>query len=397
LTEYSTPRFDVNVDPDGFLIDLNSLYECLARLSDSRDARGVRYALVTVLVYIVLAKLAGEDRLAGIAEWVALRQERLAEALHLIKPRAPHLSTYSRILGHVLDVKEFVQVVRDFFAAQPTAGKSLTIALDGKTLRGTLPAGHSHGVHLMAAYLTGEGWVLLQVEVGRKENEISAAPRLLKSLDLRGKIITGDALLAQRELSVQIVEGGGEYVWTVKGNQPGVEADLRTLFAPESVVKGFSPASHDDFQTVRVWNKGHGRLERRTLTVSHALKEYLDWPFAEQVFQLERYVREMGTGKVRREVVYGVTSLTAAEASPERLQTLVRGHWQIENGLHYRRDETMREDWYRVRQGHAPEAMALLNNLVLGLLLRQGVTNVPRARRRYSAHFDDAIALVLQA
>ncbi len=397
MPKYSPPTFDVNVDPDGFIMDLDSLYAFLTHLHDSRDAHGVRYALVTILVFIVLAKLAGEDYLAGIAEWVDLRKEQLAEALHLNKVRAPHLSTYSRILGHVLDVKEFVQVVRDFFAAQSGAGQSVTIALDGKTLRGTIPAGQSHGVHLLAAYLTGEGWVLLQVEVGRKENEITAAPRLLQALDLRGKIITGDALLAQRELSIQIVEAGGDYVWTVKGNQPELEQDLALLFAPEHVVKGFSPASHEDFQTEPTTNKGHGRLERRTITVSSALKDYLDWPDVEQVFRLERWVREVRTGKETREVVYGVTSLTAAEASPQRLLELVRGHWQIENGLHYRRDETMREDAYHIRRGHAPEAMAILNNLVLGLLLRRGIRNVPQARRRYCAHPEEALALVLQA
>ena len=397
MRECSTPTFDVNVDPDGFVIDLNSLYDHLTRLHDSRDVRGVRYALVTVLVYVVLAKLAGEDRLAGIAEWVDLRQESLAAALHLQKPRAPHVSTYSRLLGQVIDVQEFEQVVHDFFAAQPGAGESIAISLDGKTLRGTIPAGQTHGVHLLAAYLRGEGWVLAEVEVGRKENEIKAAPRLIRTLDLRGKIVTGDALLAQRDLSAQIVEAEGDYVWTVKGNQPGLEQDLATLFAPEHVVKGFSPASHDDFATEHVTNKGHGRLERRTITVSSALKGYLDWPYAEQVFHLERWVRELRTGRETREVVYGVTSLPRAEATPPRLLALVRGHWAIENGLHYRRDETMREDWYRVRTGHLPQMMAALNNLVLGLLARRGVTNVPKARRRYAAHLQEALPLILGA
>ncbi len=186
-------------------------------------------------------------------------------------------------------------------------------------------------------------------------------------------------------------------MWTVKGNQPGLEEDLATLFAPEPVVKGFSPASHDDFQTVQVSNKGHGRLERRTMTVSLALKDYGDWPSAEQVFRLERQVQHLGTGKETREVVHGVTSLTAAEASPRRLLELTRGHWAIENGLHYRRDATLREDWSQVRRGHALQVLAALNNVVLGLLLRQGVKNVPQARRRFAAHPEAALPLILQA
>ncbi len=397
MSKYSSLLLDVNVDPDGLVVDLNSLFDYLARLHDSRHARGMRYSLVTVLLFVILAKLAGENHPAGIAEWVALRKEELARALHLKKARAPHLTTYSRLLGHVVDIEEFEQVVHDFFAAQPGAGESLQITIDGKTLRGTIPAGQTQGEHLLAAYLSQEGWVLFQVAVGSKANEISAAPRLLKALDLRGKIVTGDALLAQRNLSLQIVEAEGDYVWTVKGNQPGLEEDLSTLFAPEPVVKGFSPASHDDFETAQTVEKGHGRLERRTITVSSALKDHLDWPNAEQVFCLERWVREISRGKESTETVYGVTSLTRAEASPERLLALVRGHWAMENRLHYRRDETLREDWDRARTGHLPRMLASINSLVLGLLDRQGVTNVPRARRRYARHFEDALPLLLTA
>ena len=390
-----TPTFDVNLNPDGFVVDLDSLYAFLCRVKDRRHARGVRYALVTILVFVVLGKLAGEDRLAGIAEWVQHRQEALAEALHLKKPRAPHRTTYSRILGRVIDVAEFEQLIREYFASQPQAGCSILIALDGKTLRGTIPAGQTQGLHLLAAFLPGEGWVIVQVEVDGKENEISAAPRVLKVLDLRDKIVTGDAMLAQRDLSVQIVEGGGDYVWTVKNNQPQLCQDIATLFEPEHCVKGFSPAVQD-FHPHTTIEKGHGRIERRTLTASGALKGYLDWPSAEQVFKLERHFERMKDGKIMHEVVYGITSLTKQEAGAERLLEIVRAHWQIENGLHYRRDETLREDWCHLRLGHAPRMMAAINNLVLGLLLRRGVKNVPQARRRFEAHLNEAVALVLR-
>lgn len=395
--ECRSPTFDVNINPDGFVLDLDSLFAWLAtRLHDRRHARGVRYALVTVLVLIVLAKLAGENFLAGIAEWVALRKAQLAQALHWVKSRAPHRTTYSRILGYAVDIQEFEQVVSEFFAAQPKTGRSVQITLDGKTVRGTIPAGQTKGLHMLAAFLPGEGWVVIQVEVDDRENEIKAAPRVLKCLDLRGKIVTGDALLAQRELSIQIVEGGGDYVWTVKDNQPQLRQDIETLFEPEKCVKGFSPATQD-FRTAETVEKGHGRLERRTLTASSELKGYLDWPYAEQVFKLERHFERIKDGKITQEVVYGVTSLTAQEAGPGRLLQIVRTHWQIENGLHYRRDATLREDWCQVRMGHAAHALAVVNNLVLGLLARCGVKNVPQARRHYAAHFNEALALVLRS
>ena len=282
----------------------------------------------------------------------------------------------------------------DYFANQDKAGESVLLNLDGKTLRGTIPAGQTRGVHLLAAYLPAEGWVLAQVEVDRKENEIPASARLLKALALQGKIITGDALLAQRDLSRQIVEAHGDYVWTLKGNQPQMCEDLVTLFAGEKTVPGFSPATKD-FRTAQTSEKGHGRIERRTLTASTELKGYGDWPYAEQVFKLGRYFKRTRDGHVTHEVVYGITSLTAQEAGPTRLLELIRSHWGIENGLHYRRDETLREDWCHLKQGHAPRAMAVINNLIVGLVLRLGYPNLAEARRYFDAHPQATQRLVL--
>jgi predicted transposase YbfD/YdcC len=394
MSEYILPTFDVNLNSEGFVIDIDSLYEFLCRLKDSRHARGVRYALVTILVCVVLAKLCGEDRLAGIADWVRHRKEALAAALHLKKVRAPHRTTYSRILGRIVNVEEFDHVMREFFEQQSQTGQGVIVTLDGKTVRGTIPAGQTRGLHQLAAFMPDTGFVLVQVEVGCRENEIVAAPRVLKCIDLQGKIVTGDAMLAQRHLSVQIVASGGDYVWTVKDNQSQLRQDIETVFEPERCVKGFSPAVKD-FRSAQTTEKSHGRLEQRTLTVCTALKGYLDWPDAEQVFKLERHFERRRDGKVTHEVAYGITSLTAQAASPRRLLEMVRTHWQIENGLHYRRDETFREDWCHLRVGHAAQIMTAINNLVLGLLLRRGVKNVPEARRAYAANWDHALQLIL--
>ena len=267
------------------------------------------------------------------------------------------------------------------------------MSLDGKTLRGTIPAGQTRGKHLLAAYLPEEGWVLMQVEVEGHENEVPAALRIVKSIDLRNKIVTGDALLTHRGLSVQIVEAGGDYVWTVKGNQPQLRQDIKTLFEPEACAPGFSP-TQKDFDTTKTCEKGHGRMEWRTLTASSMLKGYVEWPYAEQVFRIERRFVRISDGKVEEETTYGVTSLTAAEADAARLLEIVRGHWRIENGLHYRRDETFREDRCRIT-GEGARAMAVINNLLLGLLRRRGVTNVPDARRYYAANLDEAVNLIL--
>ena len=142
---------------------------------------------MTVLCLVILAKLGGEDFLRGIAQWIKERKEPLAGVLGLAKAQSPHYTTLGRILGHAIDLAQFEQVVRAFFTSLPGAGHTVLIALDGKTLRGTILAGQTQGVHRLAAYFPGEGLVFAQVEVGQKENEIPAAPRMLEVLDLRGK------------------------------------------------------------------------------------------------------------------------------------------------------------------------------------------------------------------
>jgi predicted transposase YbfD/YdcC len=396
MRKYTPIPFEINLSPEGFVFDVGSLFEALLTLHDQRDARGLRYALVTALVFVILAKLAGEDWLRGMAQWVAERQEGLAEFLGLAKPQAPCYTTYGRILGHAVAMDEFEQVVGNFFARLPGAGRTVELALDGKTLRGTIPRGETQGIHLLAAYVPREGLVLMQVEVGSRENEIVAAPRVLKGLDLQGKIVTGDALLTQRKLALQVVAAGGEYVFPVKENQPQLLAEIQTVFAPEHCVKGFSPALQD-FRTAEKTEKSRGRIEQRTITVSRELKGYVEWPQAEQVYKLERKFKQLNSGKFMHEVVYGITSLTAQEAGATRLLEITRGHWGIESGLHYRRDVTLREDRSRVRTAHAPQMLAAINNLVLGLFARLGYASAPEARRHFAAHLDKAVNLILQA
>jgi len=390
--KYSAEPYEFNLVEGGFLFEIGSLVDALGGLQDGRDARGLRYALVTVLVYVVLAKLSGEHSLRGIAQWVAHRAQELTDMLGLAKVQVPHATTYSRILGQAIRVEELERVSREFFAT-PRPGKQVLMAIDGKVIRGTIPAGRSRGVHLLAAYLPNEGVVLAQVQLRREENEISAAARLLRMVDLRGKIVTGDAIMAQRDLSKQVVRAGGEYIWPIKENQPDTYEDIRVLFEPEARAKGFAPAKRR-FGRATTTEKGHGRLEKRTIKVSSALKGYLDWPHAEQVFMIERRVRRLVDGKKSEEATYGITSLTPQEASPAELLALARKHWAIENSLHYCRDDTLREDRCTLRTGTAARAMATINNLLLGLLRHKGVTSVPDARRLFAARREEAWKLI---
>src|SRR5713226_10291860 len=374
---------------------LEALYACLQTIPDNRDPRGLQYPLATLLMIGVLAKLAGQDSSRAIAHWAKLRTQELSQLFHLKREKMPHYSTWSRVLGHGVEPGEVEEVVGRFFAKQVAQGAgrkrgSRHLALDGKTLRGTIPLGASRGVHLLAAYLPKQGVVLAQMRVDEKSNEITHAPKLLKQLDLRGVVVSGDAMFDQRELSLQIVQAEGDYLWTVKDNQEGLREDIDVLFQPHRKLAGTSAPSND-FRTARTVEKGHGRLETRTITVSSMLADYSTWPELAQVFKLESQ-RTNALGTTKTEVRYGVTSLPAHLAEPKRLLALTRGHWGIENGLHYRRDATMREDHAQLRMGHAPQMLAILNNTVLGLFAQLGETNVAQARRAFSYHFDRALA-----
>jgi predicted transposase YbfD/YdcC len=377
----------------GFVFNMNSLFARFKTLADQRSRRGVRYPLPQALTLILLAKLGGEDTARGMATWLRHRAEELAQALRLTRKSMPVRTTISRILGEAVKVEEFEETVGSYFRDGLAEKKNLIIAIDGKTLRGTIETGQSQGLHLMAAYVPGEGAVLIQMEVTKKENEIVTAPNLLSCLDLRNRVVVGDAMQTQRELSAQIVAQGGDYVWVVKENQPQLREDITAAFEPVPCVPCFNEGVRDQ-PTAKTLDKGHGRIEERTITTTIELKDFLDWPGAEQVFKLHRrfvYVKE---SRVREETSYGITSLSVKKASPDKLLELIRAYWEIENGLHYRRDVTFQEDRCRLRIGHAAHMMAALNNLAIGLIARSDYTEAPEARRRFCAKPLDALSLI---
>jgi predicted transposase YbfD/YdcC len=375
---------------EGFFLELDSLFASLSQLTDLRKPRGVRYPLPVILMVTILAKLAGANNLQEIAEWSQAHQSQLAALFGLNRTTMPHPTTFSRVLGNKLIVAQLEQLLQAHFqpklSDQVPARGSLTVSIDGKTMRGTIPSGLTSGVHLMAAYLPAEKLVLTQVEVGSKTNEITAAPTLVKQLDLRGMVVTGDAMQAQRGLSTQIVGDGGDFLWLVKANQKGLLGEIAQLFEPVDWGQGFSPPPLA-VQTHTTYSHGHARSEKRTIWVSQELTGYAYWPHLGQVFKLEREWLEWSNDDIKSEVRYGITSLPATVAGPDRLLEIARQEWGIENSLHYVRDVTLGEDACQVRRGKAPQVLAALNNTVLNLLRSQGATNIAKARRAWNYAF----------
>src|SRR5262250_648842 len=195
-----------------------------------------------------------------------------------------------------------------------------------------------------------------------------------------------DTLLTQRHIAQTVVDKGGDYVMMVKENQPRLRGDIELVF--------MLPPVGDHQAAAQTVDLGHGRIEQRHLTTSAALVGYSDWPGLAQVFELGRHVMFQKTGQEWVEVVYGVTSLRPERATPERLRTLVRGQWQIENKSHWVRDVTFDEDRSQVRCGNIPQVMAALRNTVIGLMRWAGYTNMAAACRHFAAQPTAALRLI---
>ncbi len=396
--EYSTDKANEKEDENGVLYNIESLYAFFQRVFDARSRRGVRYSLATLLAIIFLAKLSGEDRPTGIADWAKARSEQIVEELHLSYRHMPHANTIRWVLQEVIDPMQFQQLSNEYLQMHSQA-ETKQIALDGKTMRGTIPYGETRGEHLIAGYSVEKGTVLTQEVVDCKENEIVEAPVALAKVDLRDTVVSGDAMQTQRGLSQQIIAAGGDYLFPVKDNQPKMRQAIEQLFAPDNPKPGFGQIQND-FVTDHTVNIGHGRVEVRTLTASRMLNDYLDWPGVDQVYRLERKVKTMRAGQVVHqscEVEYGISSLVRQKASPVRLLHLRRNHWGVEAGLHYRRDVTLHEDATRITDSHAAHNLAIINNLIVSIARLAGYSNLAQARRFWAADLPSTLSLLTSA
>ena len=371
------------------------MYAYFERISDPRKARGKRYHLTTLLVVIFLGKLSGQDTPVEIADWARNHAEALAGHLKLKQTHMPHHNTIRRVFQNILDEAEFERLMREYQQQRVKGGEQM--AMDSKTLRGTRLAAEKPAEHVLSVYDVDEQCVMAQETVGQKENEIGVAGRVLAQVELAGKIITGDALHAQRALSAEIVARGGDYLWVVKENQARLYQDIERLFAPHKPKAGFGQITTDFLQAETV-NKGHGRIEKRRIQTSAMLNDYIDWPGVRQVYRLERHftwIRQGNVIKTSHAVEYGITSLSREKALPKQVMQGRRKHWRIETGLHYRRDVTFREDATRMTKGAAGRILATIHNVVLALIKQAGFQNAAQARRWFDGHLDQAFALLV--
>lgn len=375
----------------------SALLTAFAAVPDPRRRQGTRYALSAVLALAVTALLANRLSVLAIAEWGAVQRRDLLTQLGFPTGVTPHQSTLQRLFRQLDPAALAVALTGALRApapATPPARGSEAIAIDGKAQRGRLrfaPPGEA--VHALTAVSHATGVVLAQMPISttaeKTEAELTVAPALLAQLDWRGRVLTGDALFCQRSVCQQVLEAGGDYLLLVKENQPTLADDIRVLFDPPLAALPLV-----DRREARTVDRGHGRhQEVRCLVASTDLVGYTDWPGLAQVFRLERAWQERGTGQ--QVLHYGVTSLPPAVAGPARLLALKRGHWQIENGLHYVKDVTLGEDRSLIHVGQGPAVMAVLRDLAISLLHQAGIRTIAQRLRYHSAYPEAAVALLL--
>lgn len=365
-----------------------TLTDALMAVPDPRKRRGQRYPWWVLLTLIAAAIVSGQQHGRAIGQWVREHTDELDALLAGAGGRVPSEATLRRALQAV-DVAALDACVT---AVRPCAGSSpagLTgVALDGKEVRGV--RAHGRVVHLLGL-VAHDGLVLGQLAVADRENEIVAAPALLQTQDLRGRVVTMDALLTQRALARQIRRQGGHYLMVVKDNHPELLAALSTLFTTPPWLVG---EREQEVWTHRTIEKGHGRLETRTLSASTTLNAYLSWPALGQVLQRTCRRVLVASGEVTEETSYAITSLTPQQAGAAVLQRLWRGHWTIENRVHHVRDVSFREDATRAFRGQTPHAFASLHNAAINLFRMAGWTRMADALRHYGARVARALTLI---
>ena len=344
----------------------SSLWDVLASVPDHRRSAGKRYPLASLLLIAVAAMLAGRRDQLGIVRWGRRLNRETFKAIGIDRNRVPAPSVWCELFQE-LDVTALERALGRWVAGDvPVSGH---VAIDGKRLRGSATA-LSPGTHLLAAFSASLQGVIGQLRVAPEANEITAALELLKTLPLNGVTITGDAIFTQRAICQTITDGGGDYFFTVKGNQPALKSDIEQAFRP------FSPSAEwsapPDLGRAETIEKSHGRIETRQIETTASLNELLTplWSGVGQVCRItrERIVR----GKKTIETVHAITSLTAEQADPAQLLARCRAHWGIENCLHYVRDVTCREDQARAHTGHTPQVLAAFRNTALTLIRRLG-------------------------
>jgi predicted transposase YbfD/YdcC len=356
--------------------------EHFQELTDPRR-REVMYPLVNMVVMALCAVLSGADDFVSIARWAEKKKEWLSKFLDM-SAGVPSHDRFNAVLGG-LKPAEFEKCLLSWITAVHEITDGQVIAIDGKTLRRSFDAASSKAaIHMVSAWATTNRVSLGQVVTDEKSNEITAIPKLLEILEIQGCLVTIDAMGCQRNIAEQIVTAEADYVLAVKDNQPKLCEAIRNFFS-EQLEDDLASVPHRRCET---HEKGHGREDDRYYYLAKLPEDFpLDepWPHLKAIGMAVRVTRTKD-GKETSDVRYYCAS---RYLSGTKFAEAVRGHWGIENSLHWQLDVTFGEDQCRIRKGYADANFSLLRRAALGLLKNNATEKVGVKNKRLCAAWDD--------
>lgn len=365
-----------------YLLDSTSFLDHFSDLPDPRIERLKLHSLMDVLFIAVSAVICGATSFVDMEDFGRAKLEWLREKLEL-KNGIPSHDTFRRVFS-LLDPEQFAACFVSWTQAISKAVGGDIIAFDGKTLRRSFDTATGlSAVHVLNAWSNANDFCVGQMKVDGKSNEITAMPKLIQLMDIRGSVVTADALHCQKEIASEIIKQGGDYVLALKSNQPSLHEDVK-LFFEDAFSNGFdSPyqcCDTDDF--------GHGRIEGRNywsvgVESLNWFKHKDEWAGLKSVVcvQSSRLIRDVESIETR----YFITSLSEIT----KIAKSIRYHWNVENKLHWVMDVDFDEDCCRARSDHAPENFALLRQIAHNLVKQESSKNVSVRRKINKAGWDN--------
>lgn len=334
--------------------------EHLRIIPDMRQERKKRHKLIDILFIALCTILSDGEGFGDMVNFAKTREDWLRQYLEL-PYGIPSYHTFRRIFL-ILDPNSLKICLTNWAESLRSMTGGLVIALDGKTIRHSFDTWSGQkSIHVVSAWVTELGISLACEKVDAKSNEIPTALEILDKLSIKGRIITYDALGCQKEIAAKVADKGGDYLLCVKGNQPSLHEDLKDFFDGCGDFKGME---YDYFESTE---KGHGRIEERKCWAVEGEAKWLgidkDWKNVCSMVMItrKRTIRE----KTTTETIYYITSL---KADAEKIATVARSHWAIENSLHWVLDVTMNEDMNRIRKDNAPENLAVLRRIAVSMV-----------------------------
>ena len=360
-------------------VELLSVEDAFGDLKDPRS-RSPEHPLSELLVVAIAAILSGADSWVGIATWGEAKIEWLRQYVRLANGVPSH-DTFGRVFA-MLDAKHFEACFVRWVGGLCQGLEGKVVAIDGKTVRRSHRLGQG-AIHLVSAYCGALRVSLGQVKTEAKSNEITAIPELLEALLLKGAVVTIDAMGCQHAIAQKIVQGGADYVLAVKDNQPGLCEALRELFAAHDA-RGLKTVRFGEHTEI---GKDHGRIETRRCVVSEDIQWLAQrerWCGIRSVAMIES-TRQIGEHSSTERRYY----ISSLGADAKRLGEAIRGHWGIENSMHWVLDVAFGEDQCRARVKNAAQNFAILRRIVINLLRADPTSKVGAKTKRLKASADD--------